>query len=285
MSITIEQLQALGEHGKVVTDQGDKVGAVGAIYLDDATGAPSWVTVRTGLFGTAESFVPVDAARLDGDDVVVPYAKDLVKHAPRVDADGSLSPEEEQALYRHYGLGTSAGTVDTGRTGRTVGHDRAPSTSGTDAEVVLHEERLTVGTQTREAGRARLRKHVVTERVTQTVPVRHEEARVVREPITDANRGDRSPVIGEEVREVVLHAETPVVEKHVVAVERVRVGTTTVTGEQTVSAEVRKEEVELDDATVTSAAAGTSKGTAAGRNTSASTGKNVNKHKGTKNRR
>ena len=272
MSITLEQLQGLGEHGKVVTEQGDKVGSIGQIYLDDAAGTPSWVTVRTGLFGTAETFVPMDAARLDGHDVVVPYARELVKDAPRVEADGSLSPAEEQTLYRHYGLGAGV-AQDVAQPARTAGTDRRASAG--EAEMTLSEERLSVGTQTRESGRARLRKHVVTERVTQTVPVRHEEARIVREPITDAERGDVEPVIGEQVQEVVLHAETPVVEKHVVAVERVRMGTTTVTGEQTVSADVRKEQVELDDSTAAAGPETTQTGAA----------KNLDRRKGTKNRR
>ena len=110
------------------------------------------------------------------------------------------------------------------------------------------EERLNVGTQTREAGRARLRKYVVTENVTQTVPVQREEVRVEREPITDANVGDATsgPDISEEEHEVVLHEERPVVEKEAVPVERVRLDTETVTDEVTVSEDVRKEQIDTD---------------------------------------
>jgi uncharacterized protein (TIGR02271 family) len=111
------------------------------------------------------------------------------------------------------------------------------------------EERLNVGTQTREAGRARLRKHVVTEQQQVTVPVSHEELRVEREPITDANRGDAydGPAISEEEHEITLRAERPVVSTETEAVERVRLGTETVRSEETVSGEVRKEEIEVDD--------------------------------------
>ncbi|MGI3784548.1 MAG: YsnF/AvaK domain-containing protein, partial [Janthinobacterium lividum] len=132
---------------------------------------------------------------------------------------------------------------------KTVGQDRSGPT--TDTAMTRSEERLQVGTQQREAGRARMRKYVVTERVTQTVPVSHDEVRVVREPITDANRGPAmsGPAISEEEHEVVLNAETPVVAKETVAVERVRLDTTTVTGQETVSADVRKEQIELDDPT------------------------------------
>ena len=204
----------------------------------------------------------------------------------------ALSPQEEDTLYRHYGLGgsdasttevsdrsagrdRSAGWDGVGdapsdlddpsevgdhrpdRSDETVGQDRSGPT--TDTAMTRSEERLQVGTQQREAGRARMRKHVVTERVTQTVPVSHDEVHVVREPITDANRGPAmsGPAISEEEHEVVLNAETPVVAKETVAVERVRLDTTTVTGQETVSADVRKEQIELDDPTEVEAKGGT----------------------------
>jgi uncharacterized protein (TIGR02271 family) len=110
------------------------------------------------------------------------------------------------------------------------------------------EEHLRVGTETREAGRARLRKHVVTEHQQATVPVSHEEVTLEREPITEANRGAAydGPAISEEEHEVTLHAERPVVDTEAVPVERVRLGKETVTDQQTVGGEVRKEEIELD---------------------------------------
>jgi uncharacterized protein (TIGR02271 family) len=105
-----------------------------------------------------------------------------------------------------------------------------------------------VGTRTQEVGRARLRKYVVTEQVTQTVPVSHEEIRVEREPITDANLGSAAdgPEISEEEHEVTLYEERPVVEKEVVPVERVRLDKETVAGEETINTEVRKEQIEQD---------------------------------------
>ena len=129
----------------------------------------------------------------------------------------------------------------------TVGHDTSGPT--TDNAMTRSEERLNVDTETREAGRARLRKHVVTEQQQVTVPVAHEELRVEREPITDANRGDAydGPAISEEEHEVTLRAERPVVSTETEAVERVRLGTETVRSEETVSGQVRKEEIEVDD--------------------------------------
>jgi uncharacterized protein (TIGR02271 family) len=107
---------------------------------------------------------------------------------------------------------------------------------------------LRVGTETREAGRARLRKHVVTEQQQVSVPVSHEEVRVEREPITDANRGDAydGPAISEEEHEITLRAERPVVSTEAEAVERVRLDTHTVTEQETVRGDVRKEQIEVD---------------------------------------
>ena len=106
-----------------------------------------------------------------------------------------------------------------------------------------------MGTQQVETGRARLRKYVVTEQVQQTVPVSREEVRVEREPITEANVGaaTEGPDISEEEHEITLHAERPVVAKEAVPVERVRLDTETVTENQTVSDEVRKEQIDVDD--------------------------------------
>jgi uncharacterized protein (TIGR02271 family) len=268
----------LNRNGNVVGSDGDKIGSIGQLYADDDTGEPTWVTVKTGLFGTSQSFVPVEGAHTQGDDLVVPYTKEHVKDAPRVDVDGHLTPEEEDRLYTHYDRGArtysdarddvdlqgdadlNAGTPTAGigrdrdltdrdltdRDSGTVGHD----TSGpnTDDAMTRSEERLHVGTERETAGRARLRKYVTTEHVTKTVPVQREEVRLEREPITDANRGDamRGPDISEEEHEVTLHEERPVVEKETVPVERVRLDKDVVQDEVRVDEEVRKEHIDAD---------------------------------------
>ncbi len=131
-----------------------------------------------------------------------------------------------------------------------VGHDTSGPT--TDDAMTRSEERLRVGTERVEAGRARLRKYVVSENVTQTVPVTREEVRVEREPITDANIGNAmdGPAISEEEHEVVLHEERPMVAKEAVPVERVRLTKDAVTEEHTVSEEVRKEVIETEGGAV-----------------------------------
>ncbi|KAA6213806.1 DUF2382 domain-containing protein [Streptomyces albofaciens JCM 4342] len=111
--------------GKNVVDkQGTKVGSIQQIYRDDATDAPEWITVRTGLFGMKETFVPLAGARRVGDECQVPYTKDQIKDAPRIDADGHLEPGEEERLYRHYGIarpGTAPSGTVPGRTTTTTG--------------------------------------------------------------------------------------------------------------------------------------------------------------------
>jgi uncharacterized protein (TIGR02271 family) len=253
--ISTENLSALTTAGgHVVGSDGSKIGSIGQIYVDDQTSEPTWVTVKTGLFGTHESFAPLDSASQDGHDIVVAHTKDKVKDAPRVAPDGHLEPEEENELYTYYGLSGGAAFAGTGRdttdqtVGRgTVGHDTSGPT--TDDAMTRSEEQLHVGTRKEQAGRARLRKYVVTENVTTTVPVQREEVRLEREPITDANIGDAmdGPAISEEEHEVILHEERPVVEKETVPVERVRLDKETVTDEHTVTEEVRKENIELDD--------------------------------------
>ncbi|RFA16888.1 photosystem reaction center subunit H [Subtercola boreus] len=240
---------------KVLSTDGDKIGTVGQVYLDGTDNHPTWVTVSTGLFGTSESFIPIDRAEFDGENLTVPYEKSFVKDAPRVENDGTLGADDEEQLYRYYGTG-GTGYVNTRPDGNndetSAGHD----TSGpnTDDAMTRSEEQLHVGTEKVEAGRARLRKYVTTEQQTVSVPVSHEEVRLEREPITDANAGDAfdGPAISEEEHEVILTEERPVVEKEAVPVERVRLDTETVTENQQVTEDVRKEQIELDgDATRT----------------------------------
>lgn len=248
MTITTKQLHAIAESGgDVRTTSGDKIGSIGQIYVDLSTGEPSWVTVRTGLFGMSESFVPLEGATDNGKDIMVNYDKDTVKDVPRIDADRDLSPDEEETLYAHYGMTSGSGHRDRDKDWDRAKKGHTPGTK-TDEAMTVSEERRRVGTEKRESGRARLRQYVVTENVTKTVPVRHEEVRVEREPITDANVGavKSGTDISEEEHQVVLREERPVVEKDVVPTERVRLTKETSTHDETVSGEVRKEQVDTD---------------------------------------
>ena len=214
--------------------------------------------------------MPLADARQDGDTVTVPYHKAKVKDAPRVDADGRLSQDEEAELYRYYGLEYSEVRSDSGLPqGDGSGHvardqsDRSgdPTPEGTpgvvgndvsgpetDRAMTRSEEELHIGTARRQAGTARLRKYVVTEHETHTVPVQREEVRIEREPITDANVDEATdgPAISEEEHEVVLHTEEPVIEKRAVPKERVRLDKDVIRDEQTISDHVRQERIEVE---------------------------------------
>ncbi|MFM9921305.1 DUF2382 domain-containing protein [Lacisediminihabitans sp. H27-G8] len=231
-----------------------KIGTVGQVYVDGDTQHPTWVTIKTGLFGTSESFAPLKDASFDGETVRVGYDKDFVKDAPRIHDDGALSEEEEASLYSYYGTTTHTALeandqpeLLADRVTAGEGYDTSGPT--TDEAMTRSEEQLHVGTETVESGRARLVKHIVTENVTTTVPISHEEVTLVREPITDANRSDAiaGPELSSEEHEVVLTEERVVVAKETVPVERVAVGTETVTEEQAVNAEVAHEEIHLDN--------------------------------------
>lgn len=262
--------------GMTVTGrQGEKLGKVDGIFLDNDTQRPEWAAVKTGLFGTHISLVPLATADMAGDELRVPFDKDALRDAPHHDPDRELSAEEEKRLFEHYGVpygGSSVTAQADGGAGRaaatdhgegraaTTGHDRSEGdrargavgrdTSGptTDDAMTRSEERMRVGTETTEAGRARLRKYVVTEQVTQTVPVSHEEVRIEREPISESNvdAATDGPAISEEEHEVTLHAERPVTQTEAVPVERVRLDKETVTEQEQVSGEVRKEQIEAD---------------------------------------
>lgn len=251
----IEQGRADELIGRDVIDpEGDKIGTAHDLYLDNETGQPEWLAVTTGLFGTKVSFVPIDGVALAGDEILVRYSKDQVKDAPRAEADGQLSPDEENALYAHYGrsmspaLGTDRGdTNEPDERAGTVGHD----TSGTDAgdAMTRSEEELDVSTTTRQAGTARLRKWIETEDVHITVPIRREKARLVVEPVTDANRD--AALSGEDLtteeHEITLSEEVVDVDKHVVPKERVRIEKDVETDEVTIDEQLRKERIAMDD--------------------------------------
>ena len=243
---------------ELVGSDGEKIGAIKEIYEDTTSGKPEWALVSSGLLGTRKHFVPLAGAQADGEAVRVTATKDMVKNAPGVEGDGEQLPEaDERRLFEHYNVpytsegsttaqgapGGTGGGETVGHEG-TVGHDVSGPT--TDEAMTRSEEELRVGKAAQERGRARLRKYVVTEDVQTTVPVQREEVRLEREPITDANvdAAMDGPEISEEEHEVVLHEEQPVVEKRTVPKERVRLGKETVTEEEQVSGEVRKEQIE-----------------------------------------
>ena len=221
-----EMTEAYDWRGRTILDPaGEKLGKIDQVYLDLETEEPRWALLDSGLFGGRSVFVPVSSARPTGEHVQVTATKAQVKHAPSVGAGRELSPADEAALLRHYG---GAGQ---------------PSD---EVAITRSEEELELRTVNRPRTVVRMRKHVVTEMVTKTVPVRREVLVVERSPVTDPDAGPVEPEPGapDEVYELVLHEEQLVIEKHVVPVERVRMRKVTVTEQQTVSADLAKERIE-----------------------------------------
>jgi sporulation protein YlmC with PRC-barrel domain len=210
----------------VVGSDGSEIGRVGQVYTDNDTGQPSWVTVKTGWFGTNESFVPLEAASIEDGTIRVPYDKDMIKGAPNNDAGEPLSESDEQQLYSYYNL-----------TGRdyAAGYDQSQARSdstGTDIPA-----QRTVSGDADYLTRSEEELHVGTEKV-----------QVVREPVAPGDTVD-DVSIGEAAADVVLTEERVVVNKETVPVEKVRLDTETVTEQQDVTESVRKEQIEFDDDT------------------------------------
>ena len=229
-------------HGSAVIDRGGKkLGKVYSVYYDNESDRPEWVAVKSGLFGSHISLVPLGNAEFDGRELRVPYDKDQINAAPHHDPDRELSPSDEAELFRHYGM--PYGNPTAAEEDRLIARDPRA-----DDAMTRSEEELQVGTAAYEAGRVRLRRYVVTEHVTRTVPVSHEEVRVEREPITESNQSAamEGPPISEAEHEITLHEERPVISKQAVPKERVRLDTDTVTEQRQVSDQLRKEQIDAE---------------------------------------
>jgi stress response protein YsnF len=225
---------------------GDKLGTVEHFFLDDRTGAPSWVAVATGLFGTRHSIVPATGATFDDGYLSLPVTADAVKSAPGVSGN-HLDPDDEAVLRRHYRLD---GDRDEDPAARA---DASPADG--DGSMIRSEEQVRLGTERVPTTRARLVKYVVTEDVQITVPLRREEIRVEQLPIDapDDEPGESlapegaSAGTGGLPDEIVLHAERPVVSVEVVPIERVRLRAELVEGQETITGQVRRERIVVDE--------------------------------------
>jgi stress response protein YsnF len=259
--------------GTAYDADGGKLGTVEHFFVDDRTGTPSWLAITTGLFGSRTSLVPVQSAALAEGRLVLPVTKDAVRSAPEVGESGHLSPDDEARLRRHYGLepagtGEPAWTADaTGltpagaapaedqgdgeRTGRHAAPEASEASEASDGGMVRSEEQLRVGTEQVAATRVRIVKYVVTEEVQVTVPIRREEIRVEEVPLDAVDEPGESLVPaasggGGLPDEIVLHTERPVVSVEVVPTERVRLRTEVVRGQETVTRQVQREQIAVD---------------------------------------
>ncbi|WP_327151637.1 PRC and DUF2382 domain-containing protein [Nocardia sp. NBC_01329] len=253
--------------GDAVYDLGGaKIGKVKRVYVDNASGAPTWASVSTGLF-SEDSLVPLAGAQLRQDpaELQVRVHKEAVKTAPHLAHDGLITQDSENDLFIHYGVDPNrAGWEDYGRhAGTATGEEaRAAGTAGVTGTaapkpttpdmpasrrpdfLVRSEERLNIGTRQEVSGRARLHKYVVSEEQTVTVPTSHEEVHIEREPITDISALPAD--FGEQEQEVTLHQDRVIVDKEMVPVERVRLVIDQVEEEQSITETVRKERIEIE---------------------------------------
>ena len=253
---------------------GDKVGGVKDVYVNDTTGQPDFVSVNHGLFGGGDSIVPLRGHTLRDGELHLAFPKERIEDAPDLDENGHLTTEDQDAFYRHYGLENTQ-DVTTYETGNRFAETGAAGAAGAGAgyaagertdvdterrdvvdadrrdvadngEIVRSEEQLNVSKDRVETGEVRLRKYVVNETENVEVPVEREEVRVVREPITDADRANYDANIGEQEASVTLSEERVNVSKESVPVEKVSLEKDTVRDTERVSEEVRKERFETD---------------------------------------
>jgi len=252
---------------------GDKVGGVQDVYVNDTTGQPDFVSVSHGLFGGGDSIVPLRGHTLENGDLHLAFAKDRIEDAPDLDENGHLTNADQEAFYRHYGLegveerttyetgaagagapaaGAAAGAGAAGAAAgeRTEATDanRAAATEQRDAngEIIRSEEQLNVDKERVQSGEVRLRKYVVHETETVEVPVEREEVRVTREPITEADRANYDGNLGEQEASVTLHEERVNVSKESVPVEKVSLDKDVVRETETVTEDIAKERIETD---------------------------------------
>src|SRR5215211_4640744 len=101
MTMSTESVAQL-RGAEVIDASVDKVGTVEEIYLDQESGQPEWALVKTGMFGSKSTFVPLSGATPQDDSLRVQYEKDRIKDAPKIEPDQQLSQSEERELYEHY---------------------------------------------------------------------------------------------------------------------------------------------------------------------------------------
>ncbi|RNL82039.1 PRC-barrel domain containing protein [Halostreptopolyspora alba] len=90
---------------RLLDRDGNSVGKIGQVFFDDQTDQPKWVTVRTGLLGSNENFVPLRGARMVDDALRAAYTTEQIRTAPSFAIDEHLSVHQEDMIYQHYGLG------------------------------------------------------------------------------------------------------------------------------------------------------------------------------------
>ena len=240
---------------------GRPVGTVTTVFLDDVTGQPNWVGLTSGQHAAPPTdevplIAPVTGSELSEGRLRLTVSADAVQSAPRIAQSDRLTPAEETTLRDHY---RAASTSDTS-TGSVpdVTRELPRNTVGTlgDTAMTLAEEQLRVSTVVEPWTRAVLRIEEFTEEVMVPVTVTRQRARIEHLPVTTLTGGGTDDSVtdaaapGTERRTsstgwVTLYTEEPRVTVERVPAERVRLTTSWVTEDTTVTDQVRREQVEL----------------------------------------
>lgn len=247
----------------VMTQDGEKIGTVDNVWVDDATDQTEFIGVKTGwLFGKTH-VIPIADAQISGNTITIPYSKNQIENAPTFDTDAQISPNEEQQVYSYYGLDRSTAPSPTGLPAGEIGGTDYTGTTGytdttsmnttdiptppTEADVTLSEEELAVGKRQVQTGQVRLRKVVRTEHREVPVELRREDVEIERVPASElSDAAATGQAFQEQTIDVPLMAEEPVVEKQAHVTGGVRMTKTVETDTQTVGGDVRSEEVEVE---------------------------------------
>lgn len=222
----------------VLGRDGEPLGRVVDVFLGRGTGEPEFVLVELGT--GARTIVPLTGAELRGGTLHVDADHERVANAAPATDDPELTPDHEAELYAFYGHQPPPLPLDAGAT------TELPAGAGPESvDLTRSEEQLVVDTRARATERVTVRKRVVTEEVTVTIPLRREELVIEREPIEPgAAAAPADAQIVEAEFDFLLLAEQPVIEKRVVAVEQVRLRKDVVVEEEIVTDRVRKERID-----------------------------------------
>jgi uncharacterized protein (TIGR02271 family) len=246
----------------VIDGEGNKVGSVDNVWVDDATNELEFIGVKTGWLMGKTHVIPVSDAQIGNDSITVSFPQDTIKDAPSFGGDHELSSEEEDQIYSHYGVqrstapspsglpagGTTEGFSDTntGTTSSYGGTDTgmAATGEGDQAGMTLSEEQLRVGKREVQAGSVRLRKIVNTEHQEVPVELRREEVQIERIDASDASVP--SDAFREQEVEVPVMREEAVVGKEARVTGGVALNKNVQTETETVGGDVRKEDVDIE---------------------------------------
>ena len=248
----------------VVAQAGESIGTLHSMWNSQHTGELEFLGVKTGWLFGSNHVVPAEQAQIDeaARTIQVPYLLAKIKDAPTIEADATISDEQEAEIYRYYGVGRTTATATSMRTneyaaaGATAGATAATAgntttdvareaKAGNDIEVALSEEQVKVGKRTVDAGSVRLRKVIRTEIVNQPVEIRHEDVVVERVSADQVHGGAATSDFQDKTIDVPLTREEVVVSKEARVTGAVRLHKTAEAETQNVSETVRKEDVEV----------------------------------------